>query len=375
MQTPREQRAAARDQRNLLQLPTHGLGRADIIRSRSPSPAPAAQQNFNFPPQQAVPEEDQFVDAVNMATPEQLNEIREQLRDEVRREIRNETTAAAAAIPDAIKRKPEIPAFNKDHIEIWIKRTEHAYTRAGITAVNDKFAWLETKFPVGTDPKVDEFLYGDATEDNWTAFLAYLRKEHGTTKQQRAAIFLDGFKRDGRRPSQYAAALVDKTKDVNIDDIRKEMLLREMPVDIRRMLQERIEDCTFDEAAKAADAYFDKEGRPRHNAQTSVNEITKPEFSMPFSDDDTVNAVRRFPNSRAFGQNQNRNFPPKGGNASGNFPPKGGNASGIPANSANQNRNICFYHKKYNERAKKCEVTCKFYDEKRFAGNASAGRK
>ena len=375
MQTPREQRAAAREQRNLLQLPTHGLGRADIIRSRSPSPAPAAQQNFNFPPQQAAPEEDQFVDAVNMATPEQLDEIREQLRDEVRREIRNETTAAAAAIPDAIKRKPEIPAFNKDHIEIWIKRTEHAYTRAGITAVNDKFAWLETKFPVGTDPKVDEFLYGDATEDNWAAFLAYLRKEHGTTKQQRAAVFLDGFKRDGRRPSQYAAALVDKTKDVNIDDIRKEMLLREMPVDIRRMLQERIEDCTFDEAAKAADAYFDKEGRPRHSAQTSVNEITNPEFSMPFSDDDAVNAVRRFPNSRAFGQNQNRNFPPKGGNASGNFPPKGGNASGNPANSANQTKNLCFFHKKFGERAKKCEVTCKFYDEKRFAGNASAGRK
>ena len=367
MQTPRDQRAAARDQRNLLQLPTHGLGRADLIRSRSPSPAPAAQQNFNFPPQQAAPEEDQFVDAVNMATPEQLDEIREQLRDEVRREIRIETTAAAAAIPDAIKRKPEIPAFNKDHIEIWIKRTEHAYTRAGITAVNDKFAWLETKFPVGTDPKVDEFLYGDATDDNWAAFLAYLRKEHGTTKQQRAAVFLDGFKRDGRRPSQYAAALVDKTKDVDIDDIRKEMLLREMPVDIRRMLQERIEDYTFEEATKAADAYFDKEGRPRHaNTQTSVNEVANPEFSAPFSDDDAVNAVRRFPNSRAPGHNQNRNFPRKGGNATGN--------QSKPPNTTNQGE-LCFFHKKFGERAKKCEVTCKFYDEKRFAGNATAGRK
>ena len=140
MQTPREQRAAARDQRQNLQLPTHGLGRADIIRSRSPSPNPLAQQNLNFPPQPANIEEDQFVDAtaINMATPEQLEEIREQLRNEVRREIRNETTAAAASIPDAVRRKPEIPAFNKEHIEIWIKRTEHAYTRAGITAVNDK---------------------------------------------------------------------------------------------------------------------------------------------------------------------------------------------------------------------------------------------
>ena len=370
MPTPREERAAARDQRQNLQIPQHGLGRADLIRSRSPSPNPFAQLAFNFPPQPANIEEDQFVDAappINMATPEQLEEIREQLRNEFRREIRNETTAAAASIPDAVRRKPEIPAFNKEHIEIWIKRTEHAYTRAGITAVNDKFAWLETKFPVGTDPKVDEFLYGDATDDNWTAFLTYLRKEHGTTKQQRAAVFLDGFKRDGRRPSQYAAALVDKTKDVTIDEIRKEMLLREMPVDIRRMLQERIEDCTFEEAAKAADAYFDKEGRPRHaNTQSSVNEVANSEFSAPFSDDDAVNAVRRFPNSRAPPQNRNRNFQNKSGNASGGNTP---NSSSVGSNG------LCWFHTKFGEKAKKCEVACKQYDEKRFAGNAKAGRK
>ena len=184
---------------------------------RSPSPAPP---NQFFPDTPAA-----------MATPEQLAAIRDELRAEVRREIRAETTATAAAMPDAIRRKPEIPAFNKDYVEIWIKRMEHAYTRAGITTVNDKFAWLETKFPVGTDPKIDEFLYGDATDANWNSFLAYLRKEHGTTKQQRAAVVLDGFKRDGRRPSQYAAALIDKTKDISLDDVRKEMLLREMPTE------------------------------------------------------------------------------------------------------------------------------------------------
>ena len=368
--TPRDERAAARDERRHLQLPDHGLGRADIIRSRSPSPALRAPGVFNFPPQQQQPEQDQFVDATNtttMATEEQLAAIRQQLRDEVRREIRNETTAAAAAIPDAVRRKPEIPAFNKEHIEIWIKRTEHAYTRAGITAVNDKFAWLETKFPVGTDPKIDEFLYGDATADNWDSFLAYLRKEYGTSKQQRAAVFLDGFKRDGRRPSQYAAALVDKTKDVTIDEIRKEMLLREMPVDIRRMLQERIENCSFEEAAKAADAYFDKEGRPRHsNAQTSVNEVANPAYSMPLTDDDNINAVRRFPNSRAPPQNRNRNFQNKSGNASGGNSP---NPSSVGSNG------LCWFHNKFGDKAKKCEVSCKQYDEKRFAGNDKAGRK
>ena len=310
-----------------------------------------------------------------MATEAQLAEIREQLRDEVRREVRNETAAAAAAIPDAVRRKPEIPAFNKEHIEIWIKRTEHAYTRAGITAVNDKFAWLETKFPVGTDPKIDEFLYGNATDANWVAFLAYLRKEYGTSKQQRAAIFLDGFKRDGRRPSQYAAALVDKTKDVTIDEIRKEMLLREMPIDIRRMLQERIENLSFDEAAKTADAYFDKEGRPRHaNTQTSVNEVG-PEFSAPFTDEDGVNAVRRFPNSRF----PNSRFPGPSRNRGFNKNPSGGNASGSNPSATNKSNSnsskLCFYHEKFGDKARVCETTCSRYDEKRFAGNATAGRK
>ena len=377
MPTPRDERAAARDELRHLQLPNHGLGRADLIRSRSPSPALRAPGIFNFPPQQQQVEADQFVDAsdTTMATEEQLEAIREQLRNEVRREVRNEATAAAAAIPDAVRRKPEIPAFNKEHIEIWIKRTEHAYIRAGITAANDKFAWLETKFPVGTDPKIDEFLYGDATDGNWVAFLAYLRKEYGTSKQQRAAVFLDGFKRDGRRPSQYAAALVDKTKDVTVDEIRKEMLLREMPIDIRRMLQERIENLSFDEAAKTADAYFDKEGRPRHaNTQTSVNEVG-PEFSTPFTDEDGVNAVRRFPNSRF----PNSRFPGPSRNRGFNKNPNGGNASGsnpTTTNKSNSNSSkLCFYHEKFGDKAQKCETTCSRYDEKRFAGNATAGRK
>ena len=126
------------------------------------------------------------------------------------------------------------------------------------------------------------------------------------------------------------------------------------------------------EAAKAADAYFDKEGRPRHaNTQSSVNEVANSEFSAPFSDDDAVNAVRRFPNSRAPPQNRNRNFQNKSGNAS------GGNASGgnAPNSSSVGSNGLCWFHTKFGEKAKKCEVACKQYDEKRFAGNAKAGRK
>ena len=47
---------------------------------------------------------------------------------------------------------------------------DYAITGANIRATNEKLAFLETKFPVGYDPYIDEYLYGDATNAQWTAF-------------------------------------------------------------------------------------------------------------------------------------------------------------------------------------------------------------
>ena len=372
--TPREERAAAREERQFLQLPQHGLGRAELIRSRSPSPVGLG--SFNFPTPH--PQNGQFENA-NMATQEQLDAIRDELRQQMRAELRNEAAAAGAQVPDAIKRKPEIPAFDKKQIDHWIRRTENAFIRALCTTPREKFAFLETKFPVDFDPRINEFLWGDPTEAKWTEFLAYLRSEYGTTKQQRAAIILDGFKRDGRKPSQYVALLEEKTKDIDLNDVRKEMLLREMPTDVQRMLQERFEGLTLKEAAKAADAYFDQDGKLRQKQTTTVNAVqdAPSDFTNPFSDEsEDINAInRRFQNQRSRGSG---NFQ-RGGR--GRFPRGGGNQASAnqqatqkkPTPTINEN-GLCFYHTEYGSKAKKCEVGCSRFDEKRFAGNGKAGK-
>ena len=384
MTTPRENRAAAREQRRLLQVPNHGLGRADLIRSRSPSPAAAAPGAFLFPPQVVPPEEDQFRDAIapaaNMATAEQLATIRDEIRNELRNEMRNEAAASAAGIPDAIKRKPEIPAFDKAHVDHWIRRTENAFIRALINSPREKFAFLETKFPVDFNPRINDFLWGDATQAKWDEFLAYLRSEYGTTKQQRAAIILDGFKRDGKRPSQFVALLNEKTKDIDLEDVKKEMLVREMPTEVQRMLQERIEGLSLEDAAKAADAYFDQDGKPRQVNRTSqVNAVNNPiqesprDFTSAFCDEsDDINAVGR----RWQGQ---RN----GGNQRGNRNPnqKSGPNKSVPNQQAPQTKpsskvndpSLCFYHNEYGTRAKKCDVTANGQPCAR-SGNGRAGK-
>ena len=396
MSTPRETRSTARQRQHSLQVPNFGLGRADLIRSRSPSPS--APGTFAFPPptkkSSEEVQEEQFQDALSfnstMATPEQLAVIREQLRNELRAEVRNElrteTAAAAAAIPDAVRKKPEIPPFDKAHIDIWIKRTENSFIRANIRTVSEKFAFLETKFPVGLDPRIDEFLYGNATEATWADFKAYLKKEYGATVQQQASIIIDGFKREGRRPSQYAAALNDKTKDVTMDDVKKEMLLREIPADVRRMLQERIEGLSFKDTAKIADNYFDSEGRPKHTTQNpSVNQVTRAvnEVSISHSYDTTddedpeVSAVsfrKKRPEKRpTFSAQKNRNpsqpapQPQSRGTSSQQL--RNGQSHGPPTS---RQAKLCRYHELFGDEAKTCKQGCPRFPK--IPSNGKAGR-
>ena len=389
MSNPRDERAASREKSKHLQILAN---RRERIRSRSPSPAPPRHDDPPLPKRSAGEvEEEQFRDALSynppvMATPEQLAVLREQLRNELRVEVRNEfrheAAAAAASIPDSIRKKPEIPPFDKAHVDIWVKRTENAFIRANIRAVNEKFAFLETKFPVGFNPTIDEYLYGDATDATWAAFIAYLKKEYGTTKQQRASIFIDGFKRDGRRPTQYAAALDDKTKDVTIDEIKKEMLLREMPTDVRRMLQERIETCSFKEAAKIADNYFDADGRPKHGTQNAtVNQVSRTLSKTSILDsnhstDDEepdTNAVgyrkKRFKKRPAGRSQQSRSFatPPQPQNTPNPQPRSGDNRNFPP-----KQNNLCRYHELHGDSARTCKMGCPRFPK--MTSNGKAGR-
>ena len=59
-----------------------------------------------------------------------------------------------------IPRKVDLPAMDKSNIEIWIRRVESAFTRAGISTAKDKFAQMESKFGVDSDPIINDYLYG-----------------------------------------------------------------------------------------------------------------------------------------------------------------------------------------------------------------------
>ena len=302
-------------------------------------------------------------------------------------------------------RKPDLPAFDKNSIDKWIRRVESAYIRAGISSPREKFAFIESQFPVDEDPAVDEYLFGDPTEQNWKNFCSYLRKRHGKTKKQKVAAILEPMNMDGRTPSQYFAKLRQSYDDITLDDIVKEICARQLPTDIQQTICKDTEKMSAKEMMEHADKYFNPDGSRLHKKPQSINAVrmtqqqqqppvatapTTNAFSQPFQDDnnsDEVNAIRGRQtfasgrqNGNGFGggrsKSRNRFYNNNNGNNSGynNNNASRNNGGGFNGNSRNNSRqndpSLCFYHNMYGDKAKKCDIGCK----KSVSGNGPSPR-
>ena len=308
-------------------------------------------------------------------------------------------------------RKPELPDFDSRNVEIWIKRVQAAYDRAGITQAKDKFAFLETKFAVGANPSVDEFLYGPANDETWNSFLAYIRSEYGRTVRQEAQYIRGQFSRDGRRPTQMLAHIKDKVKRVSVDDILKEIIVSSLPSDVQQMIQERVKDLSADQTASLADKYFDQEGKPLHSRPSSIHSVDSSQQDVRDDDDEEadVNAIggkrgNFRPRSRNSNNNNNNarftkpffdNGQPQRNNNNNRQSNRGllnprssfnGAQSAAPSNSSSTSNAaasssktpiLCMSHQRYGDKTYSCQQGCSLWPEfqKRQAGKANAGKR
>ena len=315
-------------------------------------------------------------------------------RAERDRQVKVATEAAvAAALSNQTSqvnalRKPDLPPFDKDNIHIWIKRLENAYERSNVTTSKAKFAFLESKFDTKSDPRINSFLYGSQTEAEWDAFLNYLREKHGRTRRQEVYTVFQGTPRDGRRPSALLDLIKEQAGETTMDDIFKELVLKEMPSDIRKHVRSQIEGLTAAQTAKVCDKHFDQRGKPLEAETPStvhhvVNAAKPPQqrqqpksnFTTPFpqdaEEDPEVNAIRFRAGQRQQFNVANRSASSsrgRGGSSSSfnsaNRSSSSGQSSGSPNNSSSSNyssnngtrgKKVCSYHINYGKDAERCE--------------------
>ena len=327
--------------------------RRERIRSRSPSPAPTASSDLHNPGIDQQPVNLYDIDIANgITTPqqqtsrmpsveEQLAEFRRiaeqqqqqlqqyeqhqresQQRFELQQQeaqrryeqsqktveqlsaalqtLTTHTASLPTAAPTPQRKKPDLPPFDPKHINRWIDRLKAAYQRAGVTLAKDKFAFLESTFDVAANPRINQFLYGANTNDDWENFLKFLKEEYGRTKRQKASLLITEYPRQGLRPTQYVAQMDEETSGISLDDIKKEHLLKSLPARIRELLGKEVENLTANQVATKADAYFDKQGNLLEKSH-DINAIEPMESGQVsqipnMEEDGEVNQVQRPPN-------------------------------------------------------------------------------
>ena len=298
-------------------------------------------------------------------------------------------------------RRPDLPPFDKDHIEIWIRRIEFAYARSNIVRLTDKFAFLEKMFHAKDDSRINAFMWGTHTNDTLDEFIGYLKERYGRTRKREVQTLLEGVPREGRRPTALAELIKELTPRVTIDDVRKEILLKQMPASVRQHLNYKLDDLDFEETAKACDKHFDQNGKLKESGNASavnhVSNLRQPcpqqqqqqpqqqqqtpltsSFTTPFPAQDDletdVNAIRfrdgqrrnySIPNrsssrGRSFGSSSSSsggsNF--RHGNSSNN---RAGGASSSSNDSSSSNppptrqKKVCSFHIRFGEQAENCE--------------------
>ena len=307
--------------------------------------------------------------------------------ERIRALVEAATTAALAAFraEGSQRKRPELPDFDASNIDIWVKRVESAYIRSNIVKPSDKFAFVETKFPVDKDPTINQFLYGESTEQNWQNFMTYLKDRYGKSPRQQTKTFLRGFQRDGRRPTDMMVHMKDQTQKVTLDTLYKEMLFSSLPADIQRAMADKVETLDADATARLADSYFDKDGKPLVPS-SSINSVEPlvEEVDEELQETDVNAAFRR---SQTSSKPQGRKAPfrqgfrgPSHGQTS-NAPSTGSASASASASASSKPsgksglKKICRFHLKFKEKAFSCEQGCVHWDSMKEAGNARASHR
>ena len=261
--------------------------------------------------------------------------------------------------------------------------------------INNKKAELADKLPADVRKRFRSFLvvtpFDNAAYD---ALIAELRSAYAPKRRQRAARLLQGFTRDGRTPLALLSVIDNAMAGLDLDDIRKELLINAMPPSIRALVTHSAEAATPRDLARDMERHFTSSGdlinssAPRNVAAVTTENIpdlvsTAEEEFDDFTEPEPapVNAARERGRPRHRGSNrggQTRSSTNGGDYSRGQNHSRHNDSSGDSyqkrSNSNRQKPNIyavCWKHKEFGEKARGCDPACVYWSK--FLGNGNAG--
>lgn len=218
--------------------------------------------------------------------------------------------------PSISRLTTELPPFCRSSPEKWFSEAEYQFQLAGITQDNTKYNDLLVALDESLIPLVQDIILDEKNKEKYKSMKSRLIETYQLSYVERIIKLVDGFTLGDRRPSE----LLKEMQSVAPDDIPEELIqalwLRLLPHNVRLDLCSVTDN--LEESAKRADASY-KLNKDKQEILAAMARKTEAAMSR-------------------ITEHVNRK----------------------PLTIKQDTPKICFYHRKFGTKAKKCILPCSF---------------
>lgn len=247
-------------------------------------------------------------------------------------------------VPQVNKIAFRAPPFWPSDPELWFVHLEDQFELSGITQDTTKFSHVLSQLDMRTSQEVRDVLVKPPSTNKYLALENALIKRLATSQEQRIRQLLEQEEIGDRKPSQFLRHLRSLAGNSTSEELLRTLWLGRLPVQMQAILVIRNQD-PLDDVAEQADRI--QESTSRSVSVAEVANSSNKQAQMEEQIRQLINEMaelrqslhrRSRSRSREFSKNRNHS-----------------------KNRRNYKQsNLCFYHQRFGEKAKKCVQPCQY---------------
>lgn len=238
--------------------------------------------------------------------------------------------------PQVNKISIKSPPFWNEDPELWFSHVEEQFRQNVITRDKTKYSHVLAQLDLKTSREVRDIIVNPPIEDRYIALKFALIQRLTTSQEQRIRQLLEHEELGDRKPSQFLRHLRTLAGTTTSEQLLRSLWLGRLPNQMQIILSIRSED-PLEAVAQQADRIHEATGR-------MVSELTAPK---------QVNEIQELKREIAELTKRFRDVT--------RFQPR--DRSRSKSRERKKFGNLCFYHYRFREKARKCQKPCSFKSE------------
>lgn len=253
--------------------------------------------------------------------------------------------------------KVHVPNFNKDNPNLWFAQIERSFVLCDVVLDDDKFDVVAVKLEGEILLATEDLIINPPSENKFAALKERIISKFGESSDSKLRRLIQGNDTAGLKPSDKLAHMKRLAPGKENETLIRTMFLAQMPESIRPFLTVW-EETDLDKLAKTADKMLEANNNNNYVLSSVSSTISRAEENIPVDAisnrmkyTDVCQAIKDLSDKVEKIQHEitTKSVQTK---------PKLHSRAGASSTSQQQ---ICFYHKKFGDAARKCKSDCPLY--------------